>query len=267
VIARPTKRTKGAALSVGLVVAMVALALPILRVWLAGGDTTGAAFLPLERARRILDPRFHPGTELMSHDRRAIHGLRKAGIRKADPFVGLDVTQGETHRRAPAFLGLCSGDRPDEPVMGWGVILVSGGRLSYLQHGLLQPGRSAEPRADVLAGLLAAYRPVAVASVDDERAPIADHSLALGAPLLSYGVADLLGVLAPRAGGKSLQGATARLLDLGAIPEPPAASTALAAAVVAAFDHPAGAASKKTNVLTLPPRDTARRPPLLAFPF
>ena len=205
----------------------------------------------------------------MSHDRRAIHSIRKAGIRKAGrPFVGLDVTQGETHRRTPAFFGLCSGDRPDEPVTGWGVVLVSGGRLSYLQHGLVRPGRSGEPRADVLAGLLAAYRPVAVASVDDERAPIADHGLALGAPLLRYGVADLLGVLAPRAGGRSLQGATARLLDLGAIPEPPAASTALAAAVVAAFDHPAGAAtSKKTNVLTLPPRETARRPPLSAFPF
>ena len=35
---RPTKRTKGAALSAG-VVAMIALALPILRVWPAGEDT------------------------------------------------------------------------------------------------------------------------------------------------------------------------------------------------------------------------------------
>lgn len=204
----------------------------------------------------------------MSHDRRAIHSIRKAGIRKGDPFVGLDVTHGETHRRAPAFLGLCSGDRPDVPVMGWGVVLVSGGRLSYLQHGLLQPGRSAEPRADVLADLLAAYRPVAVASVDDGGAPIADHGLAPGAPLLSYARADLLRALAPRAGGRSLQEATARLLALGALPEPPAASTALSAAVVAAFDHPAGAAThKKTNVLTLPPRETARRTPLPAFPF
>jgi sortase A len=42
-IARPTKRTKGAALSVGLLVAMVALALPILRVWPAGEDTTTPA--------------------------------------------------------------------------------------------------------------------------------------------------------------------------------------------------------------------------------
>jgi len=75
-------------------------------------------------------------------------------------------------------------------------------------------------------------------------------------------------VLAPRAGGRSLQGATARLLDLGAIPEPPAASTALAAAVVAAFDHSVGAAtSKETNVLTLIPIRTERRPPLPAFPF
>ncbi len=38
-IVRPTKRTKGAALSAGLVVAVIALALPILRVWPAGGDT------------------------------------------------------------------------------------------------------------------------------------------------------------------------------------------------------------------------------------
>lgn len=38
-IVRPTKRTKGAALSAGLVVAMVALALPILRAWPAGEDT------------------------------------------------------------------------------------------------------------------------------------------------------------------------------------------------------------------------------------
>jgi hypothetical protein len=38
--------------------------------------------------------------------------------------------------------------------------------------------------------------------------------------------------------------------------------------VVAAFDHPAGAAtSKETNVLPLPPRETALRPPLRAFPF
>lgn len=161
----------------------------------------------------------------MSHERRAIHSTRKAG----HPFVGLDVTQRKTHRRAPAFLGLCSGDRPDEPVMSWGVVVVSGGRLSYLQHGLLRPGRSGEPRADVLADLLAAYRPVAVASVDGERAPIADHGLALGARLLRYGVADLLRALAPRAGGMSLQEATARLLALGAVPEPPAASTALAA--------------------------------------
>ena len=179
----------------------------------------------------------------MSHERRAIHGIRKAGIRKADPVINLDVTQRETRRRASAFFGFCSGDRPDEPVTGWGVVLVSGGRLSYLQHGLLRPGRSGVPRANVLADLFAAYRPVAVASaeasVDDGGAQVADHGLALGAPLLSYGVADLLRVLAPRAGGRSLHGATARLLDLGAIPEPPAASTALAAAVVAAFDHPA----------------------------
>ena len=200
----------------------------------------------------------------MSHERRAIHGIRKAG----HPFVGLDVTQLKTHRRAPAFLGLCSGDRPDEPVTGWGVVVVSGGRLSYLQHGFLRSVSRDASRADVLADLLAVYRPVAVASVDGERAPIADHGLALGARLLRYGVADLLRALASRAGGRSLQEATARLLTLGAIPEPPAATTALAAAVVAAFDHPAGAATgKDTNVLTLIPRETTRRPPLPAFPF
>jgi hypothetical protein len=161
--------------------------------------------LPLERARRILDPHFHPGTEPISYERRAIHSTRKA----SHPFVGLDATQRTTHRRAPAFFGLCSGDRPDEPVMGWGVVLVSGGRLSYLQHGLLRPGSRGAPRADVLTDLLAAYRPVAVASVEGERAPIAHHGLALGAPLLRYGVADLLRALAPRASGRSLQEDTA----------------------------------------------------------
>jgi hypothetical protein len=107
----------------------------------------------------------------MSHERRAVHGIRKAG----HPFVGPDVTKRKTHRRAPAFLGLCSNNRPDEPVSGWGVVIVSGGRLSYLQHGVLRPGSRGAPRADVLADLLAAYRPVAVASVGVERAPIADH--------------------------------------------------------------------------------------------
>jgi Holliday junction resolvasome RuvABC endonuclease subunit len=199
----------------------------------------------------------------MSHERRAIHSIRKAG----HPFVGLDVTQRKTYRRAPAFLGLCSSDRPEEPVTGWGVVVVSGGRLSYLQHGLLRPGSRGAPRADVLADLLAAYRPVAVASVGGKLVLTHEHGAA-GALVLRYGVADLRMALAPRAGRRSLQEAAARLLALGAIPEPPAASTALAAAVVAAFDRPAGAAiGKETNVLTVPPKETARRPPLPAFPF
>ena len=42
-IVRPTKRTKGAALCAGLVVAMFTLAVPILRVWPAGEDTTTPA--------------------------------------------------------------------------------------------------------------------------------------------------------------------------------------------------------------------------------
>jgi hypothetical protein len=83
-------------------------------------------------------------------------------------------------------------------------------------------------------------------------------------------VASLLAAAELLKRGWSVQVATARLLALGAIPEPLATSTALAAAVVAAFDHPAGAllaTSKKTNVLTLPTRQTARCPPLPAYPF
>ncbi len=54
---------------------------------------------------------------------------------------------------------------------------------------------------------------------------------------------------------------------MGTLP-PSKLSESNLAAVVAAFDHPAGAAtSKDTNVLTLTPKETARRPPLPAFPF
>lgn len=73
--------------------------------------------------------------------------------------------------------------------------------------------------------------------------------------MLCYAIADRLRTRTPRAGGRSLQEANARLLVLGVIPEPPAASTALAAT------------SKETNVLTLPPKETVRRPSLPAFPF
>jgi hypothetical protein len=131
-------------------------------------------------------------TRPMIHKQRATHRSprgRRFGGDRVLPRKAADL-------RA-AFLGLCPHVPPETSITGWGVVLVSGGRLSYLHHGVVRPSTSDEERAGVLADLVAAYWPVAVARLEREPAAPRSQPEVSGAPVLRYGDGELLRALAP----------------------------------------------------------------------
>jgi hypothetical protein len=183
----------------------------------------------------------------MCHDRRAIHTVRKAG----HPFVGLEVTQRETHRRAPLL----------PPA---GTSCVRGGSPILARTSWRTCSPPTVPSRWRARGA-SAHRPCITISLSARLyCATASRTFSKGARPSRWRKVSARGHRASPGPGRdprALPAATTAAASAMAS----AVASAVASAMEAAFDHPTCAlfaTSKKTNVLTLPPD----RPPGVPAP-